>query len=258
MIIDVDEYVYSRNGFSTVPQVLARMHSKVNLIQLPWKRFGSSGIFTQPRSVITNFVRRQLLEERPSTETKSLFRLSGLEAINNGSRIIWHQHRASSELSVWLPRAQSFLSHANPLPHESLPMQGRMVRGPFKVHQWSIHINHYVTLSCEYFQKVRRTRGSVTKAQKPTMRTMLYLAGTDNYTNAVVDDELKTKRGPEWESALPMERPWPTRAFDKRHQWLLNTTSRSRVNVIDCGSFLWNATTGKTHVWQKGDPVDRG
>ena len=53
MIIDLDEFVYSRLGFRTIPNFLASLSPEAQLVALPWKLFGSSGAIGVPVGTCT-------------------------------------------------------------------------------------------------------------------------------------------------------------------------------------------------------------
>jgi glycosyltransferase involved in cell wall biosynthesis len=57
MVVDLDEFVYSRNGYNTIREYLSSVKN-VSQIVIPWKMFGSNGHITQPDSVIKNFTKR--------------------------------------------------------------------------------------------------------------------------------------------------------------------------------------------------------
>lgn len=78
MVIDLDEFVYSRLGFRTIPDFLASLSAQVQLIALPWKLFGSSGASDHPVSMVNTFVHRwrrsPIAEHGNKIEIKSLVR----------------------------------------------------------------------------------------------------------------------------------------------------------------------------------------
>ena len=130
LLVDVDEYVYARLSFRTIPAFLATLPASAALVVLPWKRFGSSGVTASPVSAIGSFVRREIITgDDPESETftngssfppwlsgrtynfKSLFRLDAAkaafarveralatrqwnESFSPPKGVIWHQHRA--------------------------------------------------------------------------------------------------------------------------------------------------------------------
>jgi hypothetical protein len=54
----LDEFVYARQGYRTVPEVLARLDDSISQVQVRWKIFGSNGHIEQPSSVVDGFVSR--------------------------------------------------------------------------------------------------------------------------------------------------------------------------------------------------------
>ena len=78
-----------------------------------------------------------------------------------------HQHRASASARLYLPDGRP---------------AGRLDRlkfvGPLNVSsadQWPLHLNHYRLYSCEYFARVKMSRGSVIRAANDKMRTWYVL-----------------------------------------------------------------------------------
>lgn len=55
MVIDLDEFVYSKNGFNQITDYLDTVKYDIDAITLHWKIFGSNGHIKQPKSVINNF-----------------------------------------------------------------------------------------------------------------------------------------------------------------------------------------------------------
>ena len=147
MVVDLDEFVYSRLGFHTIPEFLASLSTKAQLVALPWKLFGSSGAIDHPVSAINTFVRRwrrsELIEHATKIEIKSLARRAvlvapyALDAKKNRSNCgtapviggscvhIEHQHRADfgTQLHLHLPPfepgTRSTPAAAKPLAHRA-------------------------------------------------------------------------------------------------------------------------------------------
>lgn len=266
MVIDLDEFVYARQPFATVPDYLATVPMDVSLIGLPWKRFGSSAIERQPVSIIASFLLRE--QSKPESmndhsQIKSLVRLSALQEVGgsagggadgddgggsgdsaksaaarngtalsafHGNATLAHQHRATYRHHVVLPNGR----------RAATAMGGKAVQGPLspaELDSWHIHLNHYAVQSCEFYTKVRMTRGTVTRTQYPLMRNFLFMALQEKECNRKVDDELRRKRGSdEWTQRLPPSRPWPKRAtgLNAKYQKHLDPTRN-----ISCEPWAW-------------------
>jgi hypothetical protein len=59
IVVDLDEFIYSRRGFTTIKEYLTTLPSDVHKIHIPWKLFGSSGFKHQPPSIIQHFIHRR-------------------------------------------------------------------------------------------------------------------------------------------------------------------------------------------------------
>jgi hypothetical protein len=260
MVIDVDEYVYARGRFQTIPSYLASLPlSHRGLIALPWKQFGSSGIHKQPRSVISSFLRHRQDDPHtvaPIIEFKSLaHRATLLEVFKNVSSAraasgkpalpgpVEHQHRASFHVPLTTPDGVSDPAWEKLYSN----MHGKRF-GPFTtsmLHSFSLHINHYSVGSCEFYCRVRQTRGSVINSQPDALRNFRHLHNLDAHSNAAIDDELKRKRGQEWPAQLPAERPWPTTAHVGKYSKHLDAhawTDEGGCNSVrcHCGGYQWS------------------
>ena len=63
IVVDLDEFIYARNGFKTIKDYLGTIDKDIYKIRIPWKLFGSSGLKKQPNSVIQHFVHRRKFPE---------------------------------------------------------------------------------------------------------------------------------------------------------------------------------------------------
>ena len=59
IICDVDEYIYARNEYNQITDVLKTIPRNIEKIWIPWKCFGSNGNKTQPINVMKSFTKRQ-------------------------------------------------------------------------------------------------------------------------------------------------------------------------------------------------------
>ena len=82
MVVDLDEFIYSRNGFNTIKEYLNSLESNVSQIHIPWKIFGSSDFIQQPKSVIQNFTWRQIYTNPTKIECKSIIRTNRIKSIH--------------------------------------------------------------------------------------------------------------------------------------------------------------------------------
>ena len=294
--------VYARRSFTTIPEFLSSLPPAAELVALPWKRFGSSGVVHSPHSSIAAFVHREIIagddlesltfnasggwESGKIYNFKSLFKLQPAVAafdrvmrIQNGSDVaarasnstipvpkgvIWHQHRAFyNELNPTM-----FLPDGRPLA-QWLDHGVRI--GPIRsMSDFGLHINHFEAGSCEYYAKVKMTRGDVLLKAKDHTRSWRYFAELENRSNAVFDDELRRKRGHGWlrrasASIDAIPRTWPNRSrvtaravvkqltmnaynCTTAGQW---TEERSQVHADDPAERWWRASRGPQHAVSK-------
>ena len=60
LVCDLDEFVYARKMFKTIPEYLKSLHETVGNVLIPWKNYGSSGHIQHPKDgVVKNFTKRQ-------------------------------------------------------------------------------------------------------------------------------------------------------------------------------------------------------
>ena len=190
LVVDVDEWVYARLQYHTIPEFLQSLPASAGLVILPWKRFGSSGVVASPISAIASYVRREIIAgDDPASDTynvsltsgwlsgkiynfKSLFRiqaakhardtvLSRPSSVNASGCHPSNLHTVACHAS-WIISHQhrAFLEQAPALlpdGHE-LPRSLDRVRwvGPLRsMASFGLHLNHYMLGSCEYYAKVR-------------------------------------------------------------------------------------------------------
>jgi hypothetical protein len=122
ILVDLDEFVYARNGFDKISDYLKSVPENISRISLRWKMFGSNGHIEQPPSIIKGFTKRgtPFVGER---NWKSILR---------GDKIIC--------LDV----------HFSPVHGETLTPE---------THDFYLHLNHYRAQSYNWFKKVKCTRG---------------------------------------------------------------------------------------------------
>lgn len=169
MVVDLDEFVYARNGFKNIPEYLDKLDIDTGCVTILWKMFGSNGYIKQPPSIRHSFIKRRLHESNISKQLtgngkhggydhgKSICRSKNLVKLgihvpkHNGNKIIIPKKITENDLS------NSFL-----------------------------HINHYAIQSWEWFKKVKMTRGGLN--QSNNVRTENYFKSYDH--KAVTDTEL--------------------------------------------------------------------
>jgi hypothetical protein len=169
MVVDLDEFVYARNGFKTIPDYLKTLDSDVSAVFLQWKMFGSNGHEKQPHSVIKGFTRRMY---DFNANRKSIIR----------SRTIINLSLHTSKIS----EGKCILSDGSVVENETIASY------PIKnVENHCLHINHYAIQSKEFFFKIKATRGDADSSAGEYLRNEQYFKNYDS--NDFEDEELKNK-----------------------------------------------------------------
>jgi hypothetical protein len=75
---DIDEYIYARNGYRNIMDVLNRLPSIVETIWIPWKVFGSNGHIQHPYGIINSFSKRSNIPDKFLGHGKSIFQTKNL------------------------------------------------------------------------------------------------------------------------------------------------------------------------------------
>ncbi len=180
MVIDLDEFVYSRLQFNTITEYLQTIdnsinnsiHNLIDTISIPWKLFGSSGYVYQPNTVIPHFVFRSKAENK--IEIKSIIRTDRLISIGV------HNHNTINNNTL-LPDNSirnsyyAFLDNTEEILNIS-----------------PLHLNHYPIQSFEYFKNIKMTRGDVINSNLNYIRNIDYFNNYDKNCN-YLDTELKYK-----------------------------------------------------------------
>lgn len=189
-IIDIDEYLYPRKGGSDIKQILAA-YDGVDSLAVPWLLFGSSGLIKQPEHIINSFIFRQDYDSIGWTSFKTIVRTDALAQSFLHKQESWdqfifgvHSHRLKPGKKfspTFLPKDTELLG--DPLPYcyyfrEVNLKSARLV------------INHYRTMSREYYQQVMMKRPSATTpAYDINEGDMTYFNNYD--TNEIKDETLK-------------------------------------------------------------------
>ena len=184
LLVDLDEFVYARGGYSTIPQFLIQLEKKDPLasqVFIPWKMFGSNGFKTQPSSVRQSFVLRQdydFLERTQAQGMNERGKILGKTIVNmrfirrlgvHHSRMRYQGHDYSSSFQRTIP------TNFQPI-NEAILKEN------------CLHLNHYAIQSWEYFSKVKMKRGDVLNVDNETIRNEQYFQSYD--TKHLMDNEL--------------------------------------------------------------------
>jgi hypothetical protein len=170
IVIDLDEFIYSRKGFKTVKDYLKTVPKDIYSIILPWKIFGSNGHIKQPKSIIRGFTKRN--------NTNNVIKAHNyMKSITRGDKLIKidiHFSPVKGNKKGHFPTV-----YTRELNNEELLKESY------------IHLNHYAVQSWDFFKNVKMTRGDSHNKKNNKVRDESYFETYD--TNDIVDNELKNK-----------------------------------------------------------------
>eukprot|EP01041_Mallomonas_annulata_P010318 gene10318-21535_t len=121
IVVDVDEYIYHRNGLSILEYINKLNASYITHIRLNWRNFGSSNHTIQPRCIRTSFTWRAAAYGLPTKVIVSTQRTIELNV-----------HDAEYTKPVRQRRNPPFLA-----------------------------LNHYIIMSSDYYHNVKMKRGNI-------------------------------------------------------------------------------------------------
>ena len=177
IVIDLDEFVYSRRGFATIKEYLTTLPTDVHKINIPWKLFGSSGFKEQPTSIIQHFIHRR----NYTNETRHI--LVGKKSILRGNHLIHLElhnsitkksHTISSD-TIDIDKEDYFMECTEQLLNNSF-----------------LHLNHYRIQSWEWFKTNKMNRTDAHTKNYDSIRNKEYFDFFD-YSDTI-DTELKNKK----------------------------------------------------------------
>lgn len=179
MIIDIDEFVYSRKNYVKITDYLKTVNNNVSKIALFWKMYGSSGYIEQPNSIIHSFVNRNNTLNIGFT-LKQIVRSLQVKEFNI------HDHSLHNELLyigtnnriMYVRNREYYLSE-----NDTKTCLSNL----------ELHLNHYPIQSYEWFKNVKMTRGAADGLHHENVRNDKYFKQYDK--NDVFDNELSLKIG---------------------------------------------------------------
>lgn len=179
MIIDLDEFVYSRKNYNKIADYLKTVDKNISKIALFWKMYGSSGYVEQPNSIIHSFVNRHNILNIGFT----------LKQIVRSSHVIKfsiHDHSVYNE-RMYIGSNNRLVSIRN---REYLLSEND---SKTCLSNSALHLNHYAIQSYDWFKNVKMSRGDVNSSIHENVRNDEYFKKYD--TNHIYDNELSLKIG---------------------------------------------------------------
>ena len=165
MVVDLDEFMYARKGYKTIPEYLDTIDNKFKQVSVLWKMFGSNGHIIQPKNIIQNFISRLNYDNYVLINFKyfkSICRSFHLKELDI------HSHKIDGSTKVLISENNISENTINNSP---------------------LHLNHYAIQSWEWFKNVKMTRGDATRSNN--VRNTEYFAKYD--VNDIEDNELALK-----------------------------------------------------------------
>jgi hypothetical protein len=166
MVVDLDEYVYSRE--STIANTLRGYEDSIGNIMIRWKMFGSNEHIKQPKSVISGFTKRSVFSTG-ECNVKSIIKTRLLRKLS--------AHR------------QDYVGKDGEHVKDIIEPEEDTEESLAKA---KLHLNHYAIQSREFFETVKMSRGSSNCIAHDNIRTWDYFAAYD--ANDVEDLELFNKK----------------------------------------------------------------
>ena len=176
MICDIDEYIYARNGYKTIPDVLNSLPSHIDKVLVYWKFFGSNNLEKQPENIVKSFTKKcSNLPHRKFTgkcisKTQNIveFYHSGHDIILSNNNILYSLD--GKKIENW----REILSE------EYIPLD--------------LHLNHYVFMSEEYFTNTKIVRGGGDTGFTSGRYNLEYFHEKNKLYNEIEDKELCFKK----------------------------------------------------------------
>lgn len=179
IIVDLDEFVYARNGFNTIKDYLFTLDENIYRIGIPWKMFGSSGHITQPENVLKHFTMR-LNFNKEANDTERMINCKSIMRGNQMVRI--GVHYSDVNAGGILITADNKETNTWSL----CPVSEKILENSY------LHLNHYAIQSWEFFSNVKMTRGDVIDSNKNGLRNKHYFDYYDHHD--LCDTELQLKQ----------------------------------------------------------------
>ena len=157
MVVDLDEFMYARNEFLTIPEYLDTLPKYIEELSVKWKMFGSNGHIEQPKSIIHGFTMR---DKKIDNNVKSICRTMNLLKLGI------HTHSIENKNNKIILEVNSEI----------------MLRNS------PLHLNHYAIQSWEFFKNIKMKRGAADSELSENIRDKEYFDKYD--TNDIDDNEL--------------------------------------------------------------------
>ncbi|MEO0236652.1 MAG: glycosyltransferase family 92 protein [candidate division WOR-3 bacterium] len=190
MVVDFDEFIYSRLNFKTIADYLKILPDTISQVYVQWKIFGSNLHINHPESVIDAFtmrtkydhVKTNCMYNKDKILTKTIVRTKNLIKFNIHCSLV---DKNTSEIT----------SDGKPITYTP-PNNNAVFQNIDEeiLQQSALHCNHYPIQSFNWFKKIKMTRGSASSIRNDKVRTLDYFNSFNSHANQIPDLELRTKR----------------------------------------------------------------
>jgi hypothetical protein len=185
IVADLDEFIYSRNGFSTIKEYLGTLDESISTVFVPWKMFGSNGYQEQPKQVTSTFTKR-LNYDKPDGFQGVIFH----EGVKCGLHKSIARSRDVVNLDIHSVHATKKSITSDHRTSENLPPAFSLIDEQI-LQNSCLHLNHYCIQSYDWFMKVKATRGCVNSDSTEHVRNDDYFRRYDEVCNDIDDFELR-------------------------------------------------------------------
>lgn len=184
IICDIDEYIYARNEYLKIIDVLNKLPENVEKIWLPWKIFGSNGNIKQPDNIIKSFTKRKSDYKNDKGFGKTICRTKNLNNFGCCGHIV----------SL---NKNNICYNANGQNLDNFTLNNE------NCNKLNLHLNHYMVMSEEYYLNIKCTRGGG-ESGNTDKYTIGFFRNHDKNYNDIIDTELfnKTQNNIKKESLL--------------------------------------------------------
>jgi len=173
IVCDIDEYIYARNKYNTIPQALKSLPEHIEKIWLPWKIYGSSGHIKHPDSIIKSFIKRYDIYKNDEGHGKCISKTQNM--LNFGC--CGHNIQLSTNNNSY---------NSNGI------LMDNFIMNETTCNSLNLHLNHYMLLSEEYYEKIKCIRGGG-ESGITDKYTLQFFRNQDRFYNNVIDKELYMK-----------------------------------------------------------------
>ena len=143
LVCDVDEYVYARLSYRTIPSVLKDLMPEVEKVWIPWKVFGSNGHVHQPPCIVDAFTLRHPAQHHAILYTRPPIHQYGTGKMITRTKTLRNifNHETITE---------------NPVVYTIHGIPYSMLSDPST---YPLQLNHYMLMSKDYYKRIKCVRG---------------------------------------------------------------------------------------------------